>query len=125
MLIESYCDKLSARLPELMWKLPVWPKNYVRYIPKHLFNITLDWQPAIAINEVYSNINGLRSLEIDSNKALYLSKRIAQQINVLVMLSQKLPENFCYRPEKRAVTRSNYKQELSEQLFNCELQKNL
>ena len=123
MSIESYCDKLAERLPELMWKLPVWPKNYVQYIPKHLFNITIDWQPAIAINEVYTNINRLRLLEIDSAKALHLSNKIAQQINVLVMLSQKLPANFCYKPVKRAVTRSNYKEELSEQIFNYELQK--
>ena len=120
---DVWCEKLAQRLPELMWKLPIWPKNYLSQIPSHLFEIKSDWTPLMAIHEVLNHIHRLRELPANSAKANYLSKKILQQIQVLVTLSKKLPEYAYDSHQKKGLTRQDYQDFLHEQVQRLVLQK--
>lgn len=121
--IAPWCDDLLERLPELIWKLPVWPKNYRSHIPWGLFDIKDDWTPSMAIAEVQQKIYQLRQMPSHSSQAQYLSQQILRQVNVLVLLSQKLPSHVEYVFEKKAITRQEHLAELKEQIYILNLQK--
>ncbi|MDQ5884296.1 MAG: hypothetical protein QG556_635 [Pseudomonadota bacterium] len=121
--IGPWCDELTARLPELLWKLPVWPKNYRSYVPWGLFEIKDDWTPQMAIGEIQQKTHQLRQMSAYSAQAQYLSRQIFQQVQVLVLLSHKLPSHAEYVFEKKAITRADYQRELQEQIYILELQK--
>ncbi len=121
---DAWCDELAQRLPELMWKLPFWPKNYLSQIPFNLFEMKPDWTPAMAIHEVQNHIHRLRQLPLDSERANYLSQKILQQIQVLVAISKKLPKNSSFLLDKKALTRQDYRLELEEHIYRLKLQKN-
>lgn len=121
--IGPWCDELTERLPELLWKLPVWPKHYRSSIPRGLFTIKEDWTPQMAIAEIQQKTHQLRQMSSHSSQAQYLSRQILQQVNVLVLLSQQLPSHVEYVFEKKAITREDYQRELQEQVYILELQK--
>ncbi|HBB52891.1 MAG TPA: hypothetical protein DCZ80_03205 [Legionellales bacterium] len=116
------CEHLTQRLPELMWKLPVWPKNFLKLIPVGLFQIQHQWTPQQAIAEIQKHIQQLRLLPADSAKANFLSQKIFKQIETLVMVSKKLPQDFQVPIEKNALTRMDYVSSLQEQIHALDLQ---
>ena len=120
--LHQWCEHLTQRLPELMWKLPVWPKNYLKLIPVGLFQIKHNWTPQNAIFEIQQHIQHLRLLPPDSAKANFLSQKILKQIEALVMVSKKLPKDFQAPIKKNALTRHDYLASLQEQIHALNLQ---
>ena len=88
--LKPYCEKISARLPEILWRLPVWPKGYLNAMTPGLFIRRPYWTPQQAVAEVEMNLQQLQSMPIDSRSAQFLSQKIEKQIDVLVMLGKKM-----------------------------------
>jgi len=88
--LKPYCEKISARLPEILWRLPVWPKGYLNAISPGLFIRKPYWTPYQAVAEVEMNLQQLQSMGVDSRQAQFLSQKIEKQIEVLVMLGKKM-----------------------------------
>lgn len=118
-----FCEKIQGRLPELLWKLPYWPKGYLSYIPIHLFESRHDWTPSMAINEISKHLQRLKALDANSAKAQYLCQKIARQIEVLVVVSKLLPsDQKAFLPSKR-LTRHDYVEDLQLQYDLLQRQK--
>lgn len=117
--LATWCHRLLKRLPELQWHLPHWPKGYMSLIPPGLFYIESEWLPKQAIAEVKRHIMRLSTLDLSKQQAYYLSQKIETQIQVLVLISQKL-ENFeLHLAPEFGMTRSKHIEQL--QGFEAEL----
>lgn len=86
--IQTLVEQLSARLPELEWKL----KNLQIYIHSKtlspgLFQNRVDISAQTCMAEVKADLKALTS-EADRPGARYLTQRINQKINALVRLCQ-------------------------------------
>ena len=86
--IHEAVSLLSARLPELAWKLgainsPLNPK----LLPRGLFNEQFDMTPQSCLDEINANLQGLKNQK-NERSAHYLAERVHKKINVLVRLCQ-------------------------------------
>ena len=93
--MDLFCKNLHERLPELIWKLPFWPKGYHDYLPFGLFERRVDFTPELAVAEIARHLQTLNHLSFDSLYAKFLSQKIAKQVQALVEISKSIP------PEKR------------------------
>ena len=89
--MDLFCKNLHERLPELIWKLPFWPKGYQDYLPFGLFERRVDFTPEVSVAEIAKHLNTLNELPHDSVKATYLSQKIAKQVQALVEISKRIP----------------------------------
>lgn len=86
--IKALLADLSARLPELEWKISGLGTSFSnRSLPKGLFHSAREMNGALCIAEIKSDI---RALSAQTNKlaAAHLAQQIQQKINVLVALCQ-------------------------------------
>lgn len=119
---EVWCHKLLARLPELHWSLPFWPKSYMTYIPFGAFQIAVNWQPKDAIAEIESNIKLLLNLGPHPNQSAYLSAKILKQIDALVMISQRLIKHTSMPMIQAGLTRPQQLSNLNRKKYELEEQ---
>ena len=118
-----FCEKIQGRLPEILWKLPYWPKGYLNYIPANLFESKPDWTPSLAINEIFKHLQRLKVLDANSAKAQYLCHKIARQIDALVIVSKLLPPDTKPFLPSRRLTRLDYLEDLQLQYDLLQRQK--
>ena len=87
--IHESVERLSARLPELAWKLS---SRYSlinhKLLPRGLFLEPLEMTPQSCIDEIYADLKRVRDHK-NERSACYLAERISQKINVLIRLCQK------------------------------------
>lgn len=77
---------LSARLPELAWKLETRYSVFSpKLFPRGLFNYQFEMTPHSCINEIKADLQSL-SAQKNERSARYLAERVHQKINVLVQL---------------------------------------
>jgi len=85
--IRESLHSLSARLPELEWKLgaiPIIPSQ----LPRGLFRERLELTPQSCIEEIRADLDALK--QQDNEKSVhFLATRVSQKINVLVRLCQQ------------------------------------
>ena len=121
-IMDLFCKNLHERLPELIWKLPFWPKGYQDYLPFGLFERRIDFTPELAVAEIARHLQTLNQLSFASLKAKFLSQKIAKQVQSLVEISKSIP------PEKRrgilprGVTREDYMAYLKERKISLIIQ---
>lgn len=118
--LEHRCQLIRQRLPEILIKLPAWPKGFRNWIPPGLFFETSDWTPQKAVHEIEMHLNRLESLSLSQQQAFFLSQKILKQIEILVLLSKKLPNNFQLPLSFKGVTRQQHREELEhlQQMLN-------
>lgn len=120
--MDLFCKNLHQRLPELVWKLPFWPKGYQDYLPFGLFERRVDFTPELAVAEIARHLQSLDKLAFDSINAKFLSQKIAKQVQALVEISKLIP------PEKRkgilptGITRDDYYAYLQERKISLVIQ---
>lgn len=121
---EQWCQVIRQRLPEILIKLPAWPKGYRNWIPQGLFFEGSDWSPQKAIQEVESHLKRLESLQLSQSQAFFLSEKILRQIEVLVLLSKQFPQNFHMPLNFKGLTREQHRLELEQYHQMLSRQKN-
>ncbi|KTD14995.1 hypothetical protein E3983_12490 [Legionella israelensis] len=87
MSFKSLLQQLSARLPELEWKI----SHLGEFIPRHalppgLFHYSFNYRTSACIAEIKSDIRKL-ALQTNQRSACYLAEKIHQKISVLISLS--------------------------------------
>lgn len=96
--IESLLTNLSARLPELRWKLSqLGPSFRVSSLPKGLFRLNTAIEPQAYVQEIQQDILTLAQRE-DYQCSVFIAEKISQKINVLVSLCHQ------YRPINKVKT---------------------
>lgn len=103
-----------ARLPELAWRIPYWPKNYKNFIYPGLFYRVGEWQPKDALFEVEERLQALMAMPADSGQAKLMSQKILKQIEALVKIGQELKAQPKALNVPRGLTRALYIQALTE-----------
>ena len=79
---------LSARLPELSWKLGALDSTLNhKLLPRGLFNYQFEMTPQTCIDEIKANLQAIKN-QTNERVAYYLADRVHQKINVLVRLCQ-------------------------------------
>ncbi len=79
---------LSARLPELAWKLGALDSTInPKLLPRGLFNDRFEMTPQSCLDEINANLQALNN-QSNERSAHYLALRVHQKINVLVRLCQ-------------------------------------
>lgn len=118
--MDSWCEQIRARLPQLEWRLQCWPVGYKNVIPNGLFQQRPSWLPEHAFAELRHLLSILEQLDQQSSKAIFLASKLAKQIEVLVLLAKqvKVPE-LVFTPgltRKQHLERlMNKKQQLQQQ----------
>ena len=86
--IKESVQILSARLPELMWKLGTLRSTFnPQRLPRGLFNSQLEMTPQSCIDEINDDLQVLNNHK-NERSVQYLAERVSQKINVLVRLCQ-------------------------------------
>jgi hypothetical protein len=86
--IEVSVRELSARLPELAWKLSTLYKEFnPKSLPRGLFQSQFEMTPTSCIDEIHADLHLLNHHKNDRSSR-YLADRVNQKINVLVRLCQ-------------------------------------
>jgi len=99
--ISEFIAVLSARMPELAWKLNArYTVLNPKLLPRGLFLERLEISPHSCIDEIYADLNKLKDQK-NERSAYYLAERVSQKINVLVQLCQIQPDK---KPAGRAGT---------------------
>ena len=84
--------RLSARLPELEWKMSRLVKGInPKLLPRGLFRSQLELTSQTCINEIKTDLQAIK-LQNNEQSAHYLAERVGQKINVLVRLCQHDPD---------------------------------
>jgi hypothetical protein len=87
--MNEYIKALSARLPELSWRLGL--LNYAEFnshkLPRGLFKKNLEMTPQSCIDEILDDLKLLETHRSQRSDQ-YLAKRVSEKINVLVQLCQ-------------------------------------
>lgn len=86
--MRNWCEQLLLRLPELEWRLQIWPVGYKKKIPEGLFQNQNELTPELAFNELRSHLLQLDQMDESTNGAKFLAEKIAKQIDVLVDLGK-------------------------------------
>ena len=120
--MDLFCKNLHERLPELIWKLPFWPKGYQDYLPFGLFERRVDFTPEVSVAEIAKHLNTLNELPHDSVKATFLSQKIAKQVQALVEISKRIPPEKRSRLLPRGITREDYLAYLQERKISLLIQ---
>lgn len=86
--INDLLADLSARLPELEWKMSSYSAGFSSHsLPKGLFKFRSEFSGPACIAEIKADIDALAK-QTNQRSASYLALRIKQKINVLVVLCQ-------------------------------------
>jgi hypothetical protein len=120
--MDLFCKNLHERLPELLWKLPFWPKGYQDYLPFGLFEKRTEFTPEIAVAEIAKHLHSLNQLEFDSAQARFLSQKIAQQVRALVEISKLIPPEKRQKLLPKGITREDYLAYLQERKIGLLIQ---
>ena len=87
--IDASIQRLSARLPELAWKLSaLGPVLQPALFPRGLFRGRFEWTPASCIDEINADLDTIQQ-QSNEQAAHYLADRVAKKINVLVRICQQ------------------------------------
>lgn len=98
--IDELLTELTARLPELEWKISGWSSSItIHNLPKGLFSSGIELTGSDCIKEIRDDIQALQKHK-DGAGAYFLAERIQQKINVLVILCQMDKKNI--KHEKKA-----------------------
>ena len=98
--IGSSIQRLSARLPELAWKLSTMgPVLHPTLFPRGLFRSRFEYTPASCIDEINADLQTIKQQE-NEQAAHYLADRVAKKINVLVRICQQHSKQK--KPERQA-----------------------
>ena len=86
--ISELLDELTARLPELEWKIGELNASFSNHsLPPGLFRRAIEPSGSACVAEIKTDIQAL-SQQKNERSAHYLAERIKQKINVLVALCQ-------------------------------------
>lgn len=86
--INESVQSLSARLPELLWKLSTrYSVIHPKLLPRGLFKYQLEMTPQSCIDEIKTDLQVLTDHKHERS-AYYLAGVVSQKINVLVHLCQ-------------------------------------
>lgn len=86
--IDELLADLSARLPELEWKINgLTPVISSHSLPRGLFSAAIELTGSACVAEIKSDINALAK-QSNPRSAHFLAERIKQKVNVLVTLCQ-------------------------------------
>lgn len=87
-MIKESVQMLSARLPELVWKLgSLHSVLNPKLLPRGLFKAQLEMTPQSCIDEIHADLHVLNEHK-NERSVRYLAERVSQKINVLVRLCQ-------------------------------------
>lgn len=98
--IKAYVSELSARLPELEWKLkslPVLPLP--NQLPHGLFRERLEVTAQSFVDEIKSDL-AILTQKANEQSAHYVAQRLSQKINVLVRFCQ---QNVIQNPKPQSL----------------------
>ena len=91
--IDASVQELSARLPELAWKLSTLYKEFnPTLLPRGLFQSQFEMTPTSCIDEINADLR-LLSHHKNERSSRYLADRVNQKINVLVRLCRLHKDN--------------------------------
>lgn len=86
--MKELLSELSARLPELKWKMGQMGSAFsIHQLPRGLFRTSVVLTAAGCVDEIQDDIDALLKHQ-NENSAHFLAERIKQKINVLVALHQ-------------------------------------
>jgi hypothetical protein len=121
-------NDLTARLPELEWKINELGSAFSKYnLPKGLFRSKNELDGPACIAEIKTDIHAL-SLQKNERSANYLAERILQKVNVLVALCQilsrkpKVEDKSCFGV-KMLSTRQQWIRDLEVKIQAMEAQR--
>lgn len=91
-------ESLSARLPELSWKLGLkYSVLNPKLLPRGLFKEQMEMTPQSCINEIKADLVRIGSIKNERSLS-YMVDRVSQKIHVLVRLCQWAEEKNAYLP---------------------------
>ncbi|HAT6978214.1 TPA: hypothetical protein F8R96_03060 [Legionella pneumophila] len=91
--IDELLAELSARLPELEWKINGLSSSIsIHNLPKGIFSSVIEFNGPACIKEIRDDIHALQRQK-DESIACFLAERIQKKINVLVILCQMDKKN--------------------------------
>ncbi|HAU1182609.1 TPA: lpg0405 family Dot/Icm T4SS effector [Legionella pneumophila] len=97
--IDELLEELSARLPELEWKINGLSSSIsIHNLPKGIFSSVIEFNGPACIKEIRDDIHALQKHK-DESIACFLAERIQKKINVLVVLCQMDKKNN--KPESK------------------------
>ncbi|MDW8963122.1 hypothetical protein SFB22_12740 [Legionella pneumophila subsp. fraseri] len=97
--IDELLAELSARLPELEWKINGLSSSIsIHNLPKGIFSSVIEFNGPACIKEIRDDIHALQKHK-DESIACFLAERIQKKINVLVILCQMNKKNN--KPESK------------------------
>ena len=99
--IDEQVNVLSARLPELSWKLnALYSVLNPKLLPRGLFQYQFETTPKSCIDEINADLQAL-SYHKNERSSHYLAERVSQKINVLVRLCQMHKDK---KPTQQTIT---------------------
>ena len=120
-------ERLSARLPELEWKLSLLGKALnPKLLPRGMFRDRLEFTAQSCADEIKAELTTLKQ-QTNERSARYLADRISQKINVLVRLchvhlSKKMPERQVNFGVQTLSTRQQWLQALHDDIVRLATQ---
>ncbi len=125
--IDHLLQQLSARLPELQWKMACLGGSISSHaLPRGLFRYAFDYKPLACLAEIHADIKSL-SEQNSLQSAYYLSQKIHQKITVLVALCNKKAKNKAGKKAafgvRKLSTRQRWLQALEKEIEDLEQQK--
>lgn len=99
-MLQDVITRLSARLPELEWKLGRLETGInPTLLPRNLFRSRIALTSQSCIDEIKADLQSIKQ-QNNEQSAHYLAERVGQKINVLVRLCQHDPDKK--KPEQQA-----------------------
>lgn len=88
--LNDVLTRLSARLPELEWKLSLLRSEVINpnLLPRGLFRSRLELTSSACVNEIKADLLLMKQQESEAG-AHYLAEQISRKINVLVRMCQQ------------------------------------
>ena len=101
-MLQEIIQRLSARLPELEWKLSrLGTEINPALLPRTLFRSRIELTSQSCIDEIKADLLAIKQ-QSNEQSAHYLAERVGQKINVLVRLCQHDPD------KKKAVRQEHF-----------------
>lgn len=91
-MLDDVLSRLSARLPELEWKLSLQtPVINPSLLPRGLFRSRIELTPQGCVDEIKADLQAIGKQDNEQIRQ-YLTERVGQKINVLVRICQNYPD---------------------------------
>lgn len=127
-MLEDLLARLSARLPELEWKLSQRNNNIIHpsLLPRGLFRTRSELTSSICVDEIKADLVMMKRQK-SSPGAHYLAEQVSKKINVLVRVCQqsgkkKMPEQQINFGVQAIGTRQQWLQKLQKDIDKLVIQ---